>query len=136
MAKLVMTFVNQVLDQTQRTIDSLQGSLPEQLQTIQILASGFIVTSLLWGAALAAIIDRRLRVAGSYFAAAAVCTLFGVIHSPFKDERLFLPWSVGDTLPKMPAGQTPVVMAAAYLLVAIMFWLWGSVRRPDQLEAQ
>ncbi len=134
LAKLVITFVHQVLDQAQRTIDSLQGSLPDQLQTIQILASGFIVTSLLWGAALSAIIDRRLRVAGNYFAVAALCTLFGIIHSPFRDERLFLPWALGDALPQSAAGQTPLVMAAAYLLVAGMLWLWGALCRTDPCE--
>ena len=125
MAKLVIMFATGVLDQVGRTIDSLLPPLRDQLQTIQILASGFIVTSLLWGAALAAMIDRRLRVAGVYFAVAGVCSLFGVIHSPFPDERLFVPWALGDSLPLAAAGQSPFVMASAYLLVAAILWSWS-----------
>ena len=67
MAKLVVVFTGSILESGGRTVDSLQPPLPEQLQTIQMLASGFIVTSLLWGAALAALIDRRLRVASLFF---------------------------------------------------------------------
>jgi len=128
MAKLVMMFATSLLDElgkVGRTIDSLTPPLPEQLQTIQLLASGFIVTSLLWGSALAALIDRRLRAASVYFAVAGVCSLFGVIHSPFPDERLFVPWALGDSLPQAAAGQSPFVMASAYLLVAVILLAWS-----------
>jgi AGZA family xanthine/uracil permease-like MFS transporter len=134
MAKLVIMFANSLLDQLGRTIDSLAPPLPEQLQTIQILASGFIVTSLLWGSALAALIDRRLRVASAYFAVASVCSLFGVIHSPFPDERLVVPWALADTLPHAAAGQSPVYMATAYLLVAVMLFVWGTHDEHQRIE--
>lgn len=39
----------------------LPGPLGEQLQTLRVLSTGFILTSLLWGAMLASIIDRRLH---------------------------------------------------------------------------
>jgi AGZA family xanthine/uracil permease-like MFS transporter len=136
MAKLVMIFVNNLLGQLQLTIDSLQPPLPEQLQTMQMLASGFIVTSLLWGAALAAIIDRRLIVGGIYFCVASVFSLFGVIHSPFADERLVLPWNLGSELPQAAAGQTPFFMAAAYLLVAILLFAWGAYSKRNELEGK
>ena len=127
MAKLVMMFANSLLGQVGKTIDSLAAPLPEQLQTMQMLASGFIVTSLLWGSALAAIIDRRLRVASVYFAVAGICSLFGIIHSPFPDERLVIPWNLGEDLPQAAAGQTPFVMAASYLVVALMLFSWASL---------
>lgn len=136
MARLVTMFVTSVLNQAGRTIDSFEVTLAGQLQTIRMLGSGFIVTSLLWGAALAALIDRRLRAAGVYFAIAALCTLFGVIHSPFEDERLFVPWALGDSLPRAAAGQTPFHMAGAYLLVAILLWLWSAWERPQQDEVR
>ncbi len=126
MAKLVVMFTNNVLEQVGKTIDSLQPPLSEQLQTMQMLSGGFVVTSLIWGSALAAIIDRRLRTAGAYFAVGGLCSLFGVIHSPFADERLLLPWRLGADLPRAAAGQTPFYMAASYLLVAIMLLVWGT----------
>ncbi len=136
MAKLVMMFADSVLKQLGKTIDSLAPPLPEQLQTMQILASGFIVTSLLWGSALAAIIDRRLRAASAFFAVAGVCSLFGVIHSPFPDERLIVPWALADTLPHAAAGQSPVYMATAYLLVALMLLVWGAQDDHQRIEVR
>ncbi|MHB0957805.1 MAG: permease [Pirellulaceae bacterium] len=134
MAKLVMMFAESVLHQVGRTIDSLSSPLPAQLQTIQILASGFIVTSLLWGSALAAIIDRRLQVASAFFAVAGGCSLFGVIHSPFPDERLFVPWALADALPEAAAGQSPAHLATAYLLVAVMLFVWGAYEKKHRCE--
>ena len=129
MAKLVIDVCRQHLETGGSNASTAsQPPLPEQLQTIQILASGFIVTSLLWGSALAAIIDRRLRVASVFFAVAGVCSLFGVIHSPFPDERLIVPWALADTLPHAAAGQTPVYMATAYLLW-LSCCLSGATRR-------
>jgi AGZA family xanthine/uracil permease-like MFS transporter len=117
-----------VLASLGESIDSFAGTpLATQLQTMQMLSGGFIVTSLLWGAALAALIDRRLHVAAAYFAVAGVCSLFGVIHSPFADERLLWPWDLGE-LPAAAAGQTPVYMAAAYFLVAILLLVWATRR--------
>ena len=83
---------------------------------------------------MAAIIDHRLKVAGIYFLVASVCSLFGIIHSPFADERLVLPWNLGAELPHAAAGQTPFYLAISYLLVAVMLFVWGKFL--DQHEAE
>ena len=62
--------------------------------------------------------------------AAAVATLCGVIHSPFPDGRLFLPWSVG-VLPAEAAGRGPLVLAAAYALLAALFAAWSMFPSAD-----
>src|SRR5258708_5375339 len=49
------------------------------VQTLTSLAQGFILTSLLWGAALAALIDGHSRRAAAYVAVAGVLALLGVI---------------------------------------------------------
>lgn len=125
MAKLVTMFTTNLLGQLGKTIDDLLPPLPEQLQTMQVLASGFIVTSLLWASMLAAIIDRRLKTASVYFGIASVFSLFGIIHSPMADERLMLPWNLPADLPHAAEGQTPFVLAAAYLIVAVMLLVWS-----------
>ena len=61
--------------------------------------------------------------AAGWCLAAAVCTLFGVIHSPFADGRLLLPWDIG-TLPAEAAGRGPLTLAAAYALLAALFAVW------------
>ena len=50
--------------------------------TLRCLANGFIVTSLLWAASLAALLDRQFGRAALYLLVAAVFALFGIIHSP------------------------------------------------------
>jgi hypothetical protein len=40
-----------------------------------------------------------------------------------------LPWNLGSELPQAAEGQTPVYLAAAYLLVAIMFLAWHYYRQ-------
>jgi AGZA family xanthine/uracil permease-like MFS transporter len=99
LAYLVLIQLNSLLSHTGQTAASLQGEMATTYQTILVLANGFIITSLLWGATLAMIIDKRLKPAAYYMGLAAFFTFFGVIHSPFENGRLFLPWAVESTIP-------------------------------------
>lgn len=100
------------------------AALANELFSMRLLASGFILTSLLWAGLTAALIDRRLGVAAGWCLLAAGLTLFGVIHSPFADGRLFWPWSI-DVLPAAAEGRGPFDVASAYLVLAAMFAAWG-----------
>ena len=82
-----------------------------------VLGNGFIVTALLWGSALVAIIEQRLRIAGAVLAVAALATLFGVIHSPLPDGAVFWPWAMAST--------TPATVAAGYGVAAAVLILLG-----------
>jgi AGZA family xanthine/uracil permease-like MFS transporter len=99
------------------------GSLARELFSIRLLSSGFIVTSLLWAGMLAALIDRKLLAAAGWCLAAGGCTLFGVVHSPFADGRLFLPWDIGQ-LPTEALGRSPLELAFAYAVLAALFAAW------------
>ncbi|HEX5273551.1 MAG TPA: hypothetical protein VFW33_23810 [Gemmataceae bacterium] len=91
------------------------------VQTLRCLASGFIVTSLLWAAALAALIDGRLRRSAAYLLFAGLCALFGVIHSPLAGSPIAWPWDVYARMqPREQAilCQSPYHWAAAYVLSA------------------
>ena len=103
------------------------AGLARELFTLRIIAAGFIVTSLLWAGMLTALLDRRLRQAAAWCLAAAACSLCGVIHSPFKDGRLFLPWAVG-TLPAEAAGRGPLELGGGYCLLAILLAGWSACR--------
>ena len=100
-------------------VGSLSRGLQQQVNTLRVLGSGFIVTSLLWGSALAAIIDRRLAVAAACFALAGVFALFGIIHSPLPGSAIFLPWTL-----ELPARSTPYGLGAGYLAMAALLGLW------------
>jgi AGZA family xanthine/uracil permease-like MFS transporter len=101
------------------------GPLARDLFSLRLLTSGFIVTSLLWAGMVTALLDRQLRGAAGWCLAAAAGTLVGVIHSPFADGRLFLPWHL-PPLPAEAAGRGPVEVAAAYGLLALLFAAWGT----------
>ena len=55
----------------------------------------------------------------------AVCALFGIIHSPMPGSPLILPWALPENLPHNAAGQTPIHMAAAYLVATALMFAWG-----------
>jgi len=101
--------------------------LARELFSLQIISAGFIVTSLLWAGMLTALLDGRLRRAAGWCLAAAGLTLVGVIHSPFPDGRLFLPWAVGE-LPPEAAGRGPLDLALGYAILAALYAGWAGWR--------
>lgn len=126
------------------TLDSLGPALRENLNTASILSSGFIMTSLFWGWALAACIDRKLVVAAKVFVLAGILTLFGVMHSPLPGSRLFLifgPESWGDVVIDSNYRGVVLEFVAGYLASAAMLFAWSrftcaqeGVSSSDQLE--
>jgi AGZA family xanthine/uracil permease-like MFS transporter len=100
-------------------------------QALVCLANGFIVTSMLWAAALVAILDGQLVRAATYFAVAGVCSLFGIIHSPLREAAIALPQQIYEEMPQKTEFlcQSPYHWAAAYVLAAFML-LFLAVWRP------
>jgi AGZA family xanthine/uracil permease-like MFS transporter len=89
LAALAMIYVDKLLPLGAKIAGThMEG----EVATLRIVSNGFIVTSLIWSSALAALIDRKLFWAATFFLAAGVCTAFGVIHSPAPGSPLFLPW--------------------------------------------
>jgi AGZA family xanthine/uracil permease-like MFS transporter len=109
--------------------------------TLRCLGNSFIVTSLLWAACLAAMLDGRMSRAAAYLAVAGLCALFGVIHSPFVDARVALPWDAWQQMqslwPDQPriTCQSPYHWAAAYGL-ATAFVLGAAVFGPHKSTHQ
>ncbi len=125
LATLVYLFANLILKTTNIGIEDLKNPiLIEQLHTVLILQNGFIITSLLWATILAAIIDRRMWTAATFLAVTAGLTLFGVMHSPLLNGRMFLPWQLPELLAVDKLSQdlahAPYRIATGYLLVALM----------------
>jgi adenine/guanine/hypoxanthine permease len=103
------------------------------VQTLRCLSGGFIVSSLLWAAALAMLIDGRLVRSALYFALAAVCAFFGIIHSPLADEQIDWPRRVLEQVKpefqQAVASQTPYHWAGAYALVVVLLLALSLVHR-------
>lgn len=85
--------------------------LAAQIDTIGLLGRGFILTAMLWGAALAFLVDRRVWALLVTFAVLALFSLFGVVHSVDPSGALYLP---GVSDPR------PWELAAAYTVTGLM----------------
>jgi AGZA family xanthine/uracil permease-like MFS transporter len=86
-----------------------------ELAVTVMLGNGFIITSMLWAAALVALIDARALRACAVLLLAAACTAFGVIHSVQPQGGLYLPWAL-DAGARTMMGQ----FAGAYVLLAAL----------------
>jgi len=100
---------------------ALGGEAALGYQALLLLGNGFILTAVLWGWALASIIDGRLGTAGVLFVVASLAALFGAIHSPLATGALFWPWAAHSAMPARLAG--------AYGVLAALAWLAGTRAR-------
>jgi AGZA family xanthine/uracil permease-like MFS transporter len=85
-----------------------------------MLANGFILTAMLWGGAVAFLIDRRVRAAALTLGVCAVLAAFGLIHSVLPTGGVYLPWEV--------ASRLPVHWAAAYAGLAVVLLMLARSR--------
>jgi AGZA family xanthine/uracil permease-like MFS transporter len=112
--------------------------LAAAVQSLRCLANGFIVTSLLWASALAAILDGKLLQSAAYVGIAGVFSLFGIIHSPLQPAAIAWPHTVLARMPSDPAilCQSPYHWAAAYGLAAVLLVILSALRVPDAERAR
>ena len=94
---------------SQLMLPAAHSSLP----AIVVLGNGFIVTATLWGAFVVETIDKRLRAAAAYLAAAAFLSLFGIIHSVRLDGSSYLFWEL-----RGPERALALQLSLAYLTLA------------------
>jgi adenine/guanine/hypoxanthine permease len=145
-AKLVDIYVGQIAWLLSLSAENI-SYLKTNLDTISLLAGGFILTSLFWASALAKMIDRKFIAASTFFAVSGICTLFGFIHSPYQmhfdqpqgerpGEKIFIPFDlpgasedVNRFVLKPEFRQTVFTFAGAYLTVAVFCFVFGIVNR-------
>ncbi|WP_242111607.1 hypothetical protein [Luteimonas aquatica] len=104
---------------------TLDGHGLPELAVIVVLGNGFIITSMLWISALAAMIDGRLLRAAGCLLVAAGLTLFGLIHSVDPRGGIYLPWTL-QGLPATIAWQ----FAFAYVALAGLLALLSLQKQP------
>ncbi|OGP84800.1 MAG: MFS transporter [Deltaproteobacteria bacterium RBG_13_65_10] len=94
----------------------LSGEAAATYHSLHVLSGGFIFSAVLWGGALALVIDGSLLRAASFMAVGALASLFGVIHSPRPGGDMFLPWRLDD--------RAPFFLAAGYIVFALVLLLF------------
>lgn len=109
-AQLVVIFLSQVYGGALMTaaLDPALAALatgltnPAFISTCGVmimLANGFILTALLWGSAVAFLIDRQVRRASAVLVVCGLLSLFGFIHSVLPSGGVYLPWRIASVLP-------------------------------------
>ena len=93
---------------------SVEKTLPE-LQIVIALGNGFILTAMLWGGFVAALIDKKFKSTVMYLIVLAILTFFGIIHSAMPDGNMYLPWKLTGV-----AREIPYQFAQAYLVLAFV----------------
>ena len=101
--------------------------LPEMQVTVA-LGNGFILTAMLWGAFLAEMIDRRLRLASLYLGILALFTYFGVIHSASPAGTMYLPWQLAEPLQRA----IPYQFATGYLVLGLLVFALSFTRAAQE----
>lgn len=97
---------------------------------IQLLAGGFVFSSLLYGTAVTFLLDGRSRAAALALLVCAAAALVGLIHSPLPDGSVYLPW------PHLLASKISYGLAGGYALcAAVLFALPPRYARGDQAAA-
>jgi AGZA family xanthine/uracil permease-like MFS transporter len=89
-----------------------------------LLAHGFILTGMLWGAALAFLIDKRIVASAAVLGICSALSLFGFIHSVLPTGGIYLPGSAS-----LSGSSVPYHWAAGYLSWAILLLVLG--RKPQ-----
>jgi AGZA family xanthine/uracil permease-like MFS transporter len=126
LAYLALLALNQLMPELAKPFAELRPATQHWIQTVTVLSGGggFIITSLLWGTALAHMIDGRVRPLVLTLLLAAVFSWFGVIHSPLPSSPIMPPAAVirqleAEGRATASANQTPYHWAAAYVLLAL-----------------
>ena len=116
-ACLVTIEFGQLLGALGKSSADLSGDALATWQATTILGNGFIVTSLLWGAAFAHVLDHNPGKGAIYLAICSLFSLCGIIHSPLPSGAIFSPLT----------PPTPLVwhLAAGYAVMAVIFTILG-----------
>jgi AGZA family xanthine/uracil permease-like MFS transporter len=94
-AAVVLIQIGGVLGGIGKSPADLRGDAALTYHTLLVLGNGFILTAVLWGWTLVAMIDRRFLVAAAVLAVTSLATLVGLVHSPLAGGALFWPWASG-----------------------------------------
>jgi len=119
-AALVTIQLSGILGSLGLAPDAIRGEAARNVEALRLLGNGFILSALIWAAAAAMIIDRRLLTAAAFLAAGSLGSLCGLIHSPLPSGGLFWPGGSGSPWPGL--------LAAGYGLLAGLLVLlapWG-----------
>lgn len=100
----------------------------EKFGVFVMLAHGFILTGMLWGAVIAHITDRKAVHAAVVLLICSALATFGVIHSVLPTGGVYLPWTLPTTMPWH--------WTIGYAAVAVIFIALGQTKEFKEAPAE
>ncbi len=123
-ANLVFIQYNTLMAAAGIQLAALRPDFQETYNAVMVLGNGFVCTAMIWAAMLAFLMDGALKKAAAAALVAAALTMVGLIHSPFADGRLFLPWD--------GAPHAVYAVTAGYLLMGTTYLIMSSFNKPTK----
>jgi AGZA family xanthine/uracil permease-like MFS transporter len=131
-AQLVVIFLSQIQngalmssaldpEATARASGIMNPAFIHTCGVMVMLANGFILTALLWGSAVAFLIDRQIGRASAVLAVCGVLSLFGFIHSVLPTGGVYFPWRLTTTV-------LPYHWAIGYIGLAVLVYGMSQTR--------
>jgi AGZA family xanthine/uracil permease-like MFS transporter len=114
---------------TQKAIASASGGqhhLPEVLVVLS-LGNGFIISAMLWAAAIIKMIDRKLHQAALCFLTLAGLSFFGFVHSADPRGSIYLPWNLLE-----PLNNIPYQFTIAYVILAMILFAFSYTKESKE----
>lgn len=118
LATLILIVVNPILDGAGINKQTLKGDSAVTYNILLILSNGFVISSLIWCSAVSYIIDFKFEKSAAFLFAGGLFSLFGIIHSPFSNGRVFFPWIEFS-------AQTVQISAAYFLSGLLLLYVKG-----------
>lgn len=105
--------------------------LPELLVTVA-LGNGFVLTGMLWGALVAFLIDRKLRIVSAVVALLGGLAYFGIVHSALPDGSMYFPWTLPAEVRRIPNQFSAAYLALAALFLVLSFTRGAAEPAPEE----
>ncbi|MBL8021894.1 MAG: hypothetical protein JNM27_19625 [Leptospirales bacterium] len=125
------------VDKARAIGEGLAGIIPphvlKEFLVLGALGQGAILTSMIWSATVAYLIDRKFISASVTMIVAAVFTLFGFMHSVFPNGQLYLPWNLASSGLPARSLSIPYEFALCYILMAALFPILYAARRKNNV---
>jgi adenine/guanine/hypoxanthine permease len=133
LARMVMIYLSDpswmAPERIERLINTVSHSGFSSMAMMVAMGNGFILTGMLWGGFLSNMVDHKFSVASRYLLICALLSFSGVIHSPYADGRMVLPWLENGVM-----RQIPLQFTAAYIVAAVVIFGLSRLSAPEALN--
>jgi AGZA family xanthine/uracil permease-like MFS transporter len=125
-ANLVLIQINSLLGFFHKSMADLSGDMLATVKAVTVLGNGFILTAMLWGSAVAFLINNKIKGFATTMASVIFLTLFGIIHSVNPDGSIYLP--------DFSSFNYSIKIATGYLLFTLLTVLMFKITREENTD--